>query len=263
MSPLLNASSEEREKHAVDSEHQKNLQSDVWRLQQLLHTTSNPKHPFHKFGTGNLKTLNPQVGLNRTVVEELRQFQHKYYTANLMRLVVYGRDDVAQLEAWVRQMFSDVPNHNEEVPSWKEIPVRTKEQLGLVYRVVPIKETRQVRLVWLLPSMVPHYRKKSLEYVMALLGGEGIGSIFAQLRKKGWLEGITTGNLEEGSGFGFFETKCILTKEGFAHVNQVVATVYQYIELLRCVFGCGCVLGMCVRACVNACVYMAMHVPTR
>ena len=238
VAPRLSVSAESREKHAVDSEDQKNHLSDKWRIQQLLHTTSNPKHPFHKFGTGNLKTLDLDVlngmlpGKNISLAAEVRAFQKKYYSANLMRLVVYGKEEVAQLESWARQFFSGVPTHNEEIPNWKDVPVRTTNQMGLRYNIVPVKEAREVRLVWLLPSVVPHYRKKSLEYVMGLLGGEGVGSIFALLRQRGWLESITTGTMEEGTEFVFFMVKCVLTKEGFGKIAQVVAAVYQYIEIL-------------------------------
>lgn len=36
----------------MDSEHEKNLMNDAWRLFQLEKATGNPKHPFSKFGTG-------------------------------------------------------------------------------------------------------------------------------------------------------------------------------------------------------------------
>lgn len=38
--------------NAVDSEHEKNLMNDAWRLFQLEKATGNPNHPFSKFGTG-------------------------------------------------------------------------------------------------------------------------------------------------------------------------------------------------------------------
>lgn len=41
--------------NAVDSEHEKNLMNDAWRLFQLEKATGNPKHPFSKFGTGRKK----------------------------------------------------------------------------------------------------------------------------------------------------------------------------------------------------------------
>ena len=46
----------DREK-AVDSENEKNLQNDDWRFTQLLRSTSNINHPYHKYGTGNRYTL--------------------------------------------------------------------------------------------------------------------------------------------------------------------------------------------------------------
>lgn len=41
----------------MDSEHEKNLMNDAWRLFQLEKATGNPDHPFSKFGTGR-KTSN-------------------------------------------------------------------------------------------------------------------------------------------------------------------------------------------------------------
>lgn len=53
--PLFDESCKDREVNAVDSEHEKNLMNDAWRLFQLEKATGNPSHPFSKFGTGNLK----------------------------------------------------------------------------------------------------------------------------------------------------------------------------------------------------------------
>ena len=50
--PLFTSSATEREVNAVDSENDKNLQNDSWRLFQLEKATCDPKHDFSKFGTG-------------------------------------------------------------------------------------------------------------------------------------------------------------------------------------------------------------------
>jgi insulysin len=55
--PLLLKNSIEHEKNAVISEHAKNVDQDTWRVEQLLRSTSNPKYPYHKFGTGNAESL--------------------------------------------------------------------------------------------------------------------------------------------------------------------------------------------------------------
>jgi hypothetical protein len=70
----------------------KNLNDDNWRLMQLLKSTANPAHPFHKFGTGSLETLDvipKQKGID--VLDQLKKFYNAYYSSNLMRLVVIGR----------------------------------------------------------------------------------------------------------------------------------------------------------------------------
>ena len=51
--PLFTASATEREVNAVNSENEKNIPNDAWRLHQLEKATSNLNHPYSKFGTGS------------------------------------------------------------------------------------------------------------------------------------------------------------------------------------------------------------------
>lgn len=92
LTPLFTESATDREVNAVDSEHVKNIPSDAWRLSQLDKSTSNPNHPYSKFGTGNkdtLDTIPKERGIQ--VREELLKFHKKWYSANLMSLVVLGQ----------------------------------------------------------------------------------------------------------------------------------------------------------------------------
>ncbi len=50
-----------RELNAVESEHKKNHQSDVWRIFQVNKHLSKDDHPWRKFGSGNKDSLS-QVG---------------------------------------------------------------------------------------------------------------------------------------------------------------------------------------------------------
>ncbi|KAF8205797.1 Metalloenzyme, LuxS/M16 peptidase-like protein [Mycena galopus ATCC 62051] len=56
-SPLFAPSCTSRELNAVDSEHKKNHQSDMWRIFQLGKHLSVPGHPWRKFGSGNRESL--------------------------------------------------------------------------------------------------------------------------------------------------------------------------------------------------------------
>ena len=56
-SPLFTASLTSREMYAVDSENKRNLQNDVRRISQLSKSLSISRHPWTKFGTGNVESL--------------------------------------------------------------------------------------------------------------------------------------------------------------------------------------------------------------
>jgi len=138
--PLFTQDATERELNAIESENSKNLQNDMWRSFQLEKSLSSPAHPFHKFGTGNTETLVNMPKANGVDIrEQLLEFHSAYYSANLMRLCVLGREPLDELEAMVRELFSAIPNTDAAQPSFSGTPYGP-EQLGHTVRVVPIKE---------------------------------------------------------------------------------------------------------------------------
>jgi len=82
-------SSSERELNAVHSEHSKNLQNDLWRKYQLSKHLAKPGHPYNKFSTGDRNSL-----ANPNLRQMLFNFYNSNYSANLMKLVIYGQADV-------------------------------------------------------------------------------------------------------------------------------------------------------------------------
>lgn len=98
---MFTESAAEREINAVDSEHEKNIPSDLWRLDQLDKHTADPSHPYHKFGTGNKKTLFdiPKAkGINAR--DELLKFHDTWYSANIMTFAVLGKGIINRLHCF-------------------------------------------------------------------------------------------------------------------------------------------------------------------
>ena len=61
-------------------------------------------HPFHNFGTGNLETLKdgPEAaGIDLRA--RLLEFHARYYSANVMRLVIIGRESLDEVGQSVSQ----------------------------------------------------------------------------------------------------------------------------------------------------------------
>lgn len=96
---------------AVDSEYNMSLQSDAWRMFMLQQTLSHEDSKLHRFNCGNIESLK-RDGIR----DQLLQFHKKWYSANIMKLVVVGKDSLDQLELWATQMFSSVVNKDVEVP---------------------------------------------------------------------------------------------------------------------------------------------------
>lgn len=148
IAPLFDDSCTERELQAVDSENKKNLQQDAWRLYQLDKDTSHPGHPYKKFGTGNIETLKtrPEAqGLN--IRDVLLEFHKKYYSANVMKLVILGKEPLEVLESWAVTMFSPIVNKDVPVPEFPGHPLTVDELLVSLSLPIPWRVPQYITLL--------------------------------------------------------------------------------------------------------------------
>ncbi|XP_042081303.1 insulin-degrading enzyme isoform X2 [Haplochromis burtoni] len=231
--PLFDESCKDREVNAVDSEHEKNLMNDAWRLFQLEKATGNPKHPFSKFGTGNKLTLETRPSKEGADVrQELLKFHSTYYSSNLMGLCVLGRESLDELTAMVVKLFGEVENKNVPVPEFPEHPFQ-EQHLKQFYKVVPIKDIRNLYVTFPIPDLQKYYKSNPGHYLGHLIGHEGPGSLLSELKSKGWVNTLVGGQKEGARGFMFFIINVDLTEEGLLHVEDIIFHMFQYIQKLR------------------------------
>ncbi|XP_038140028.1 insulin-degrading enzyme [Cyprinodon tularosa] len=231
--PLFDESCKDREVNAVDSEHEKNLMNDSWRLFQLEKATGNPNHPFSKFGTGNKLTLETRPSKEGIDIrQELLKFHSTYYSANLMGLCVLGRESLDELTSMVEQLFGEVENKNVPVPEFPEHPFQ-EEHLKQFYKVVPIKDIRNLYVTFPIPDLQKYYKSNPGHYLGHLIGHEGPGSLLSELKSKGWVNTLVGGQKEGAKGFMFFIINVDLTEEGLLHVEDIIFHMFQYIQKLR------------------------------
>ncbi|KAL4209234.1 Metalloenzyme, LuxS/M16 peptidase-like protein [Rhizopus microsporus] len=231
--PLFSESCTERELKAVDSEHKKNLQSDCWRISQIEKHLSDPKHPWHLFETGNLETLleyPKKIGLD--VREELLKFHDAYYSANIMKLVILGRESLDQLTKWVVEKFSSVKNKHIPVPSFHGHPLTKNELMKQIF-IKSVKKSRTLEITFPFPDQTAFYECQPANYLAHLIGHEGPGSILSFLKKKTWATTLSSGLSYGGVGFSFFHLSIELTEEGLRHYEDVVVSLFEYIELIK------------------------------
>lgn len=232
--PLFTESATDREMNAVNSEHEKNIQSDLWRLNQLDCSTSNPKHAYSKFGTGNKKTLDEiprKNGLN--VRDKLLKFHSDWYSANIMALVVLGKEPLDKLQELVINLFAGVANKSVKVPEWNEHPF-SENCLRKQAMIVPVKDFRNLNVTFPIPDLQPYYKTSPGHYLGHLIGHEGPGSLLSDLKSKGWVNNLVGGQKTGAKGFGFFIVNFELSEEGIEHVDDIVTALFQYLHMLKC-----------------------------
>lgn len=230
IAPLFNAEYVEREKHAVDSEYQSKLKEDGRRQYDAIRALANPNHPFSGFSVGSLDTLEDRPG--SSIRDELIGFYRSHYSANLMTLVVLGKQSTTELETMVTQLFSGIPNRQATPPQIDQ-PLFESTRLPLRIDISPVKDIRHLSIQFPLPSVYPYYRTKPTHYIANLLGHEGRGSLLSYLKQRGWAESLSAGLGHNASDASTFNISVTLTRQGLQQTDAILEAIFAYIWLIK------------------------------
>ncbi|KAJ3674643.1 hypothetical protein LUZ60_005259 [Juncus effusus] len=231
--PLMSADATLREIKAVDSENQKNLLADPWRMNQLQKHLCSKDHPYNKFSTGNWETLEvrPKAkGIDTRL--ELLKFYESNYSANLMQLVVYAKEPLDSIQKLVESKFQEVRNISRNPFYFPGQPC-SAEHLQILVKAVPIKEGQMLKILWPITPNIQNYKEGPCKYLSHLIGHEGQGSLFFALKNLGWALSLSAGEGERSLDFSFFCLSIELTDEGHEHVEEIIGLVFQYVKLLQ------------------------------
>lgn len=221
VSPTFDPQYVEREKNAVNSEHEKNLLDDHRREYRFLQLTTDPKHPFSLFSTGDANTLK---NADRQVVME---FYQKYYSSNLMRLVLMGPMSSQELKQMAHDFFSDIENKNAPTPVYgEELYQNTETQV--INFIETVRDQDTLKLSFSVPDDTPYWESKPTSFLAQLLGDEGEGSLLSGLKKKGLAVGLETSNW-----WRLFHVRVHLTEQGKSNYQEVIRSIFSFIELVR------------------------------
>jgi insulysin len=226
IAPTLDQTYAQRELNAVDSEHAKNMESDAWRSRQILREQYEEGHPIRKFGTGNRDTLK---GVGR---KELTAFYQSQYSSNRMTLAVVGRAKLDELEALVRQNFSQVEDRHLPPTHFPTEYLKPEAALRVV-TIEPVADIRRLTLIFPLPPVQQDYRAKPLGMIAAVLGHEGEGSLLSLLKEQDLATSLSAGEGEATKDYSSMELDIGLTPKGLDHYQDVISRVLGTIAQLR------------------------------
>ncbi|RCW96367.1 MULTISPECIES: pitrilysin [Kosakonia] len=229
--PMLDKKYGERERNAVNAELTMARTRDGMRMAQVSAETINPAHPGARFSGGNLETLSDKPG--SPVHAALLAFRDKYYSANLMKAVIYSNRPLADLAKIAVETYGRVPNKNIDKPDIT-VPVVTDAQKGIIIHYVPAVPRKVLRVEFRIDNNTAAFRSKTDELITYLIGNRSPGTLSGWLQSQGLVEGIRGDSDPVVNGnSGVLAISATLTDKGQANRDEVVAAIFSYLQLLR------------------------------
>ncbi|MEQ4450745.1 pitrilysin [Kosakonia sp. YIM B13605] len=229
--PMLDKKYGERERNAVNAELTMARTRDGMRMAQVSAETINPAHPGARFSGGNLETLSDKPG--SPVHAALLAFRDKYYSANLMKAVIYSNRPLADLAKIAVETYGRVPNKNIDKPDIT-VPVVTDAQKGIIIHYVPAVPRKVLRVEFRIDNNTAAFRSKTDELITYLIGNRSPGTLSDWLQSQGLVEGIRGDSDPVVNGnSGVLAISATLTDKGQANRDEVVAAIFSYLQLLR------------------------------
>ena len=146
--------------------------------------------------------------------------------------MVLGNNSIDELQAMVENQFLPISNNNTIIEPYNA-PLVEASRLPLKARVIPLKELRELSLLFELPQQDRNWKVKPAMYLGEMIGYEGQGSLLQALKEKGWAESLSAGPALSDRGATLFSIDIGLTPEGFEHHQQILVELFAWLRLIQ------------------------------
>lgn len=229
--PNLEQKYADRERNAVNSELTMARSRDGMRMAQVSAETLNPAHPGSRFSGGNLETLRDKPGSK--LRDALLTFRDKYYSANLMRAIIYSNKPLPELAQMAADTYGRVENKNIKQPEIT-VPVVTDAQKGVFIHYVPAIPRKALRIEFRIDNNSDKFRSKTDELISYMISNRSHNTLSDWLQEEGLADSISASSDPMSAGnSGVFAITVSLTDKGLANRDDVVAAIFSYINALK------------------------------
>jgi insulysin len=230
ISPLFNKNSIDKEINAINSEHSKNLQSDIRRVYGVIREITNKNNPFHKFCTGSLETLQKD-----SVYKELINFYNTWYSSNIMKLVILDKKPIGKLEKLIIKLFSPIINKNIKLyPNKSNYFDFDFDKNNLQINIEPINNINNLLIIIPIKTNGNIHFKSNLHFVSKLLSYNGKNSISTFLKNKNLATDVSSDLYDNND---MTDTLLIisldLTENGINKLQIIMDYMVSYIDKIR------------------------------
>ena len=226
--PLLSEDGINREINAVHSEYEKNYSVDIVRIVSVLKEIVDTKdNPFYNFGGGNKQTLQKP-----DIRDELLKFYDKYYSSNIMKLVVLSNVPHDVMQKKITKLFEQVPNKNIISKTCTVFPFNTSK----VIKIQPIQDIDSIYIFWQIRNMDKNYKYKPLDYLFHLLNSKNNNSMIDVLKKEQLCTKVDISLYQTDKTFHLVGFYAELTKLGMENYTYIISCVKSYIDMIKTQF---------------------------
>ncbi|CAF1920770.1 unnamed protein product [Brassica napus] len=193
ISPLMDVEDLKSEINTINQEWLGWKFRDVARLERLFAHTTHVDHPFHRFTTGNKRSLSNHEP--KSVRDAAVKLFVKHFVASCMKLVVIGADPVDKLERCVKKYFSELTRGQQINLAFPEYDThRWKHSLwkhGVAYFLESLEGSQTMKISWILPPVSrTHVNKRPEMFILRLLCDESQGSLSSFFKSKLWITSL-------------------------------------------------------------------------
>jgi len=226
--PKLYPEYAEKEKKAVNAEWSMRREMDFFGQFKLKRQLMQ-NHPANRFLIGNLETLGDKE--DSKLHTETVDFYNKYYSANIMKLAMLSSLSLDEMETLARKHFSSIKDKGIADPFVTQ-PMPAFGGQRVHYK--PNKDVKQVRLDFTIKNNMDKFQYKPNYFVTYLIGSEMPGTPAFLLKKMGLISSLSGSSMPNMYGnYGNFQINISLTDEGMLKREFIVATIMQYIDMIR------------------------------
>ena len=192
--PLFNESSVEREINAVNSEHLKNQNNDIWFTRQIIYNLSKKDSGINRFTTGTLETL--QSNDFKKLRDRMIQFYNDFYCSNNMCLTIQSNKNVDEIIKLIETFFIHVKE--------KHIGLKTKvidekfDMKNKEYQLVPTNDVDTIVYFWNIPTFQTFIGNCATHVIESIIEYNTIHNLRYFLKRQGLANNIHVQCLEEG-----------------------------------------------------------------
>jgi len=199
--PLFDKNSVEREINAIDSEHKKNMNDNLWIGRQIIYNLTKKDCKLNRFTTGTKKTLGLENSKSiKKDVDILRnrmiKFYNSYYCSNNMCLTIQSNESISKIEEYIYKYFSLIPSKKAEKNSI--IQMNKFTSVNNEYQLIPPNNSDNILYFWDVPTIHYYLDNKAINIVNDIIEYNGSDNLQSILKKEGLANNIMGWYLTEG-----------------------------------------------------------------